>query len=66
MAQPVAETATDQKDFALHRIVCCFCNSLIRCLPDQQNVDRRHHGHQSHVSPSHHPRRQARRGHTVT
>lgn len=66
MAQPVAKTATDQNDFALHRIVCCFCHRLIHCLPDQQNVDRRHYGYQPYVSPSDHPRRQARRGHRVT
>jgi len=45
MAQQVAKAATDQEDIALHRIVCCFCDSIIRGLSYQQNVDRRHHGH---------------------
>ena len=45
MAQPVAKAATDQKDFALHRIIRCFCDSIIRGLSDQQDVDRRHHGY---------------------
>ena len=66
MAQPVTKAATDQEDIALHRIVCCFCDSIVRGLSDQQDVDRRHQGHQSHVSPSHHPQKQARSGHTVT
>lgn len=66
MAQPVVEAATNKKDFNLHRSVCYFCCRLIRWLSDQQNVDRRHHGHQSHVSPSDYPRRQAGRHHTVT
>jgi len=35
MAKPLAEAATDQKDFALHRIVCCFCHCLIRWLSYQ-------------------------------
>jgi len=29
MAQPVVKAATDQQDFDLHRIVCCFCHRLI-------------------------------------
>ena len=49
MAQPVAKAATDQKDFGVHRIVRRFCYRLICWLSGQQNVDRRNHGHQSHI-----------------
>ena len=66
MAQPVVEAATNNKDFKIHRIVYYFCDHLIRWLSGQQNVDRRHHGYQSHVCPSDYPRRQAGRGHTLT
>jgi len=45
MAQPIAKAEKHQKNSGLHRIVRCVCYRLIRCLPDQQNVDRRHHGH---------------------
>jgi len=45
MAQPVVEEATNNKDFKLHRIVCYFCDRLIRWLSGQQNVDRRHQGY---------------------
>jgi len=55
MAQPVAKAATDQEDIALHRIVCCVCYRLIRGISDQQDVDRRHHGHQPYVGSSDHP-----------
>ena len=64
MAQPVAKAAKDQKNFALHRTVCCFCYRLICRLSGQQNVDRRHHGHQPHVDSSDHPRSQAKTPHS--
>ena len=66
MAQPVVEAATNKKDFNLHRIVRWVCGRLIRWLSDQQNVDRRHHWHQSDACPSDHPRRQARSSHRAT